>query len=412
MSRYLFLYLFFVFLFALKLPYAQEIPRDDGIYGEKKNDYYDKITAAADSFREEKKEPEMKFMMDFSGYDLPKSKNEFQSIWHAEPVSQGISGMCWCFCTTSYFESEIYRLTSRQIKLSELYTVYWEYVEKTRRFVQERGDSEFGEGSESNAVKRIWKKYGTVPAEVFTGLKPEQKFHDHRQLYEEMITYLQYVKTNNLWNEEVVISTIKSILNHHLGEPPASFEYQGKTYTPTEFLQKAVKLNLEDYIDFLSLKQQPYYQKVEFEVPDNWWLNKDYYNIPLDEFMAIIKNAVRSNYSVCIGGDVSEAGYDSHYEVAMVPSFDIPAQFIDENARQLRFSNKTTEDDHGIHIVGYLEKDGKDWYLIKDSGSGARNGPNFGYYFYQEDYVKLKMLSFVVHKDLVTEILKKFESKN
>ena len=412
MTGYRFLFLILILFFNLDLIIAQEIRRDNGIYGEKKNEYYDKITAAADSFRKEKKEPEMKFMMDFSGYDLPKSKKEFKSFWHTEPISQGISGMCWCFCTTSYFESEIYRLTSRQIKLSELYTVYWEYIEKARRFVQERGDSEFGEGSESNAVKRIWKKYGIVPAEAFTGLKPGQKFHDHSELYAEMNTYLQYIKTNDLWNEEVVLATIKSILNHYLGEPPASFAYQGKSYTPLEFLQKVVKLNLDDYIDFLSLKQQPYYQTVEFEVPDNWWLNEDYYNLPLDEFMAIIKKAVRNNYSVCIGGDVSEPGYDSHYEVAMVPSFDIPAQFIDENARQLRFSNKSTEDDHGIHIVGFLEKDGKDWYLIKDSGSGARNGPNFGYYFYQEDYVKLKMLSFVVHKDVVTEILKKFESRN
>jgi bleomycin hydrolase len=412
MIRSIFLQFSVILIVMVNFIFAQEIRRDNGIYGEKKNEFYERIEAAADSFREEKEEPEMKFMMDFSGYDLPKSKDQFKSFWHNEPISQGISGMCWCFSTTSYFESEIYRLSKNQIKLSELYTVYWEYVEKARRFVQERGDSEFGEGSESNAVKRIWKKYGIVPADIYTGLKPEQKFHDHRQLYEEMNNSLQYVKTNNLWDEETVISTIKSMLNHYLGVPPSSFEYQGKKYTPLEFLQKEVKLKLDDYIDFLSLKQQPYYQKVEFEVPDNWWLNKDYHNIPLDEFMSIIKKAVRNNYSLCIGGDVSEPGYDSHHEVAMVPSFDIPAQFIDENARQLRFSNKSTEDDHGIHIVGYLEKDGKDWYLIKDSGSGSRNGPNFGYYFYQEDYVKLKMLIFVIHKDLVTDILKKFESEN
>ncbi len=404
---------FLILLLVLsQLVLSQEVRRDIGIFGETRHEYLEKITATADSFLKEEKKPSRKFMMDFSGMDLPRSKDQFKIFWHTDPISQGLSGMCWCFCTTSYFESEIYRLTKRNIKLSELYTVYWEYIEKARRFVQERGDSEFGEGSESNAVKRIWKKYGIVPAEVYSGLKPNQKVHDHRKLYEEMNNYLQYVKTNHLWNEEVTISTIISILNHYLGEPPKSFDYQGKNYTPLEFFQKVVRLNMDDYLDFLSLKQQPYYQQVEFEVPDNWWHSKEYYNIPLDEFMAIIKKAVRNNYSVCIGGDVSEPGYDSHYEVAMVPSFDIPSQFIDEDARQLRFSNKTTEDDHGIHLVGYWEKDGQDWYLIKDSGSGARNGPNFGYYFYHEDYIKLKMLSFMVHKDMATDILKKFGSSN
>ena len=87
-----------------------------------------------------------------------------------------------------------------------------------------------------------------------------------------------------------------------------------------------------------------------------------------------------------------------------MPSFDIPAEYINQNSREFRIANKTTADDHGIHIVGFFEKDGKDWYLIKDSGSGSRNGNNKGYYFYHEDYVKLKMLGFMVHKDMVKNL--------
>ncbi len=79
------------------------------------------------------------------------------------------------------------------------------------------------------------------------------------------------------------------------------------------------------------------------------------------------------------------------------------------NARQFRFSNKTTTDDHGIHLVGYLNKDGKDWYLIKDSGAGSRDDvKNFGYYFYSDDYVKLKMMDFMVNKNAVKDLLSKF----
>ncbi len=395
---------------ASQLLFAQQERRDHGILIEYKNEFYDSIKAANKKFLEKPKEEKKTFKMDFKGMDLPTSVDQFTSYWRNAPISQGESGMCWCFSTTSYFESEIYRLTKRKIKLSELHTVYWEYVEKARRYVQQRGDSEFEEGSEANAVPRIWKKYGVVPEEDYTGLQPGQKFHDHRAMFKEMSDYLKSVKKNNAWNEDEVISTIKSILNHYIGEPPQTVEVDGKKYTPKEYFEKVVRLNLDDYVDIMSLMDKPYYQQVEYTVPDNWWHSKDYYNVPLSDFMSIIKKAVRNGYTVCIGGDVSEPGYDSHAEVAMVPTFDIPSQYIDENAREMRFRNKSTTDDHGIHIVGYMNKDGKDWYLIKDSGSGSRNGANPGYYFYHEDYVKLKMIDIMVHKDMAKDILKKFKN--
>ena len=128
---------------------------------------------------------------------------------------------------------------------------------------------------------------------------------------------------------------------------------------------------------------------------------------------AIIKNAIKNGYTVALGGDVSEAGFEPTAQVAVVPTFDIPSEYIDENARQFRFSNETTTDDHGIHIVGYLEKNGTTWFLIKDSGAGSRNAgkdsKNFGYYFFHIDYVKLKMMDFMVHKDAMKDVLKKFK---
>ena len=399
-----------VFLSATLL-FSQDVKRDIGQMIEYKNEFYDSVTKVADEFLEEKEEPNIKFKMDFTGYEFPTDMNLYETFWHNDPISQAISGMCWCYCTTSYLESEVYRIHGKKLKLSELYTVYWEYVEKATRFVKERGDSEFGEGSESDAVTRNWKKYGIVPAEAYTGFKPGQIFHDHRDMFDEMDNYLKYVREHNLWNEEVVIGTIKSILNHYIGVPPEKIMVDGKEMTPKQYLERVVRLNLDDYVQFLSLLEKPYYQQVEFPVPDNWWHSEDYYNVPLIEFMDILKSAVRNDYSVCIGGDVSEAGYDAHQEVAVVPTFDIPAEYIDEYSRQFRFSNKTTEDDHGIHIVGFYEKDGKDWYLIKDSGSGSRNGPHWGYYFYHEDYVKLKMLTFMVHRDAAKEILNKFKNK-
>jgi len=405
-NKSLFLLAILFFLANLQLQ-AQEI-KNKGKLQVYKNEFFEEIEKASKEFFDKKKESKKVFKVDFTGLDLPKSKDEFTYFWHNDPLSQGLTGTCWSFSTTSFFESEIYRISKRKVKLSENYTVYWEYVEKARRFVRERGISSFGEGSESNAVRRMWKEYGIVPEEVYTCKMPGQKFHDHSKLFVEMNDYLKSVKERNAWNEEEVLPTIKSILNYYLGAPPAKFTYEGKEYTPKEFLTKVVNLNLDDYVEIISLMQEPYYTKIIYDVPDNWWRDNNYYNVPLDEYMSIIKNAIRKGFTLAIGGDVSEAGIDSHFKVAIVPTFDIPSEYIDENARQFRFSNGTTGDDHGIHLIGYMNKDEKDWYLIKDSGSGSFNVGDKGYYFYSEDYLKLKMIDFIVHKDAVGDLLKKF----
>ena len=401
----LFSFLFLLFG-SMSISFAQTDRKDKAIFIESKNEFWDSVKVTIDQFNKKNEPSNKTFKLDFSSIKGPVSSNEFTQYWHAPPISQASTNTCWCFSTTSFFESEIYRLTKRKIKLSEMFTVYHEYIEKTRRFVKEKGNSAFAEGSESNAVSRMWKMYGVVPEEAYTGMKPGQIFHDHSKMYTELNAYLQSVKATNNWNEEAVISTVKSIMNSYIGEPPQSVNVDGKKMTPKEYFEKVVKLNVDDYIELMSLMEKPYYEFVEYEVPDNWWHSKDYYNVPLDVYMSSLKKVVRNGYSVCIGGDVSEPGIDGHAGMAVVPSFDIPSSAIDENARQMRFSNGTTGDDHGIHLVGYKEMDGKDWYLIKDSGSGSRNNTHPGYYFYHEDYVKLKMLGFMVHKDAVKGLVK------
>jgi bleomycin hydrolase len=354
------------------------------------------------------------FTVDLTGYLLPNKRDVYKNQqWHNPPVSQGNTNTCWCFSTTSFLESEAFRINKMKVKLSEMYTVYWEYVEKTRRYIEKRGNSAYSEGSEANAVTRMWKKYGIVPESDYNGMPEGSKFHSHEDMITEMKNYLESLKANSAWDEETAIATIKSIMNHYMGEPPSEIMVDGKKMKPLEYLRDVLRINPDDYVDILSYEQEPFYQHVEYKVPDNWWHSADYCNVPLGIFMETLKKVVRNGYTVSIGGDVSEPGFDRKTQCAIVPDFDIPSAYINDDARQFRFSNATTTDDHGMHLVGYLEKDGKDWYLIKDSGSGSRNNdPNaseFGYYFFSEDYVKLKMMDFMVHKDAVKDLLLKIK---
>jgi bleomycin hydrolase len=384
--------------------------------------YYSTILSGINSYQKEKKEekPFRLFKVDVSGRDFPNKVDMYKNqAWHNPPISQGSTGTCWCFSTISFYESEVYRMTKQKVKLSEMYLVYWEYVEKAKGYVNSRGTSLFSEGSEGNAVARLFKSYGVVPFSEYSGLLPGQSYYNHQDMFKEMETYLKSIKKSNSWNEDDVVATIKSILNHYMGVPPTEVVVDGKKMSPQGYLKNVLKLNPNDYVEILSYSQEPFYQQCIYDVPDNWWKSNEYYNIPLEEYMKVFERSIKKGYTMSIGGDVSETGLvagKGEPQVAIIPSYDIPYEYINDDAREFRFNNKTTTDDHGMHCVGSMKKDGHTWYLIKDSSSGSRNNdPNakeFGYYFFRDDFVKLKMMGFTVHKDAVKDILKKFEEVN
>lgn len=410
----------FLLLAALLMAFSQNTfaqspeQKDKAVYVTDPPSYYrSTILKGIESYKnkDKKEKPRRYFKVDLSGKTLPTDPQEYNQVWHTKPISQGRTGTCWCFSTTSFYESEVKRVSGKEVKLSELYTVYWEYVERARYFVQNRGKMFFGEGSETNAVARMMGKYGIVPWESYTGRKDGQDWHDHSAMYGEMKAYLNGVKERNAWNEEEVVATVRSIMDHHMGTPPTSVTVDGKTMTPQEYLKNELGLKTDEYVDFMSLMEKPYWKQVEYDVPDNWWNSEAYYNIPLGDFVSGMKASLQAGYSFAIGGDVSEAGMVTSQGVAVVPTFDIPSEYIDENARQFRFTNGSTTDDHAMHVVGFKEVDGDTWFLVKDSGSGSRNCgegcKSFGYYFFHEDFVKLKMMNFTVHKSAVKDILRK-----
>ena len=381
---------------------------DKAVYKEAKNGFYQNtIQKEIKDFENRDKKPQTRkyLSVDFSDENYPTNIEEYKQYWHNKPLSQGATGTCWCFSGTSFIESEIYRITNKKVKLSEMFTVYWEYVERAKYFVAKRGDMNFGQGSEANAVTKIMKKYGAVPASAYTGMLKGQTYHNHAEMMKEMRSYLNEVKETNSWNEDIVVETIKDILNHYMQKPPEKFTVDKKEYTPKEYLSDFLKINPDDYFSFMSTKSQTYNQQGELTEPDNWWHCNNYYNVNLDDFMSIFKYAVKEGYTLSFCGDVSEPGYDRYAEVGIVPTFDIPSEYINEDSREYRINNNITFDDHCMHIAGYEETDSGWWFLIKDSSSSGFDGPNKGYHFIHEDYIKLKILTILVYKYGAREVL-------
>ncbi len=358
--------------------------------------------------REERKKsspPRRTLRPDTAGLPRPAGPKAFHQNWHLPPVPQYLSGTCWDFSGTSFMESEIKRLTGKEIKLSEMWTAYWEYVEKAKGFLRSRGTSVFSQGSEANAVPRIYSLYGVVPEAAYKGVLAEDGRIDHDPMFARMKSFLQWCRQNEVWEESFVIPTVRRILDETMGRPPESFQWKGKTYTPKEFLDQVCGLHPGDYVALVSTLSDPFWTRTEFRVPDNWWHDKSYVNVPLDAWYGALLSAVKRGYTAVFGGDVSEPGYYGKENIAYVPTFDIPYPFIDQDAREFRIYKHLTTDDHGIHVVGWTRFKGHDWFLIKDSARSSRWGPFKGYYMYRDGYVKLKMLSYMVHKDAVKGIL-------
>jgi len=376
----------------------------NGTFKEHKPGFYEK-EIQAELIQKKEVEARKFFVADLSGMDFPTNPDNYSQYWHTPALSQGKTGTCWCFATISFMESEVKRISNKEIKLSEMYIVYWEYVERARAYVENRGDIYFAQGAEAVSVTRNMKKYGIVPVEEYTGLLNGQKYHDHSRMVREMNDYLKSVKASNSWNTVMVVSTIREILNNYMGTPPQQFEYKGKTYTPLSFLNRELGIITDDYFSFMSSMSETFDQKAELIEPDNWWHYDDYYNVRIADFMTVIDDALDSSYTICICGDISEPGYDSWEEVGIVPSFDIPSDYINESSREMRLKNGTTTDDHCIHIIGFQDIDDIRWYMIKDSGAGGFNGPNKGYRFMHEDYVRLKMMNIMVYKEAGRRVL-------
>ena len=352
-----------------------------------------------------KSEADKDLRVDWSKIKSPKNPDEFEQLWHLPPTPQFYTGTCWAFCSVSFMESEVNRLGGPEVKLSEMWVAYWEYVEKSRAYLDSFGHTPLSQGSQDNGTLEIYKKYGAMTREGYAGVLATNGRHDHSPLMAELKGFLDWVLESETWDQDATMAHVRNILNKHMGTPPADVTFEGKTYSPQSYLTDVLNLKLDDYVGCVSRLDTPFYTRVVLDVTDNWRRKDDYLNLPLHDFYEVIKKSVKEGYTISIGGDNSEAGMDGKFDTAVIPEWDIPSKYINQNSREFRIENGTTGDDHGVHIVGYTKTGGQDWFLIKDSNRSSRLGTFKGYYFWSGDYIKLKMLSFTIHKDRLEGLL-------
>lgn len=325
-------------------------------------------------------------------------------------ISQGITGTCWSFSSTSFLESEIIRLTGKKIDLSEMYQVRNTYPLKAENFIMRQGKAQFSEGGLAHDVMNSAKRNGLVPEEAFTGLSAGQEKHNHAEMVAILEAMLKtYVDNPGRKLSEKWHAAINSVLDVYIGENIRNFTFEGKQYTPQSFLAMT-KIKPEDYVNITSFTHAPFYSQFILNIPDNW-SNGNFYNIPLDEMMAAIDNALEKGFTVELDCDVSEKTFSSRDGVAVIPENAennikalqgiYPEKKISQQYRQEEFENYATTDDHLMHITGMLrDQNGTKYYKVKNSwGTDETRTANDGYVYFSEAYMRLKAISVTVHKD-------------
>lgn len=351
--------------------------------------------------------------------------------------NQNRSGTCWDYSTLSFLESEILKKTGKTYDLCEAFVANKTYLDRAIQVVRLHGDCQFAQGGSAYDPIYCLKYYGICPEDAMPlpGTLYGDSLNNFNEFFDVMTPYVQAIaksKTDKLSTQWKV--ALQGILDAYLGTCPEKFNYQGKSYTPQTFAQ-SLGIDADDYVSFTSYTHHPFWTSFAVEVQDNW-RNPHSWNVPLDDMMRIIDNAVMNGYTIAWGGDVSEDGFtrmglaysiDSKKTQSLSGSdmarwlkltkvekknvldslgCKVPEITATQKLRQERFDNWELTDDHGMLIYG-IAKDqyGKEYYMVKNSW--GETGDYKGIWYMTKNFIANNTMDFIVNRNAVPKDIRK-----
>ncbi|MCF8235035.1 MAG: C1 family peptidase [Bacteroidales bacterium] len=330
------------------------------------------------------------------------------------------SGTCWDFAGLSFIESELIRRGKGKHDLSEMYIVRMVYPEKAAKYIRYHGRFNFSMGGQAHDVTNAIAAYGLVPEQVYPGLLIGEQKHNHGEMDHILRTFCKAVndkkggKITPVW-----MDAYEAVLDAYLGPVPEDFQWQDDTYDPASYAA-SLEIDPDAYIELTSYSNYPFNEQVVLEIPDNW-SDDLYYNVKLDDLVHTMKYALEKGYTLVWDGDVSDRFFCFDEGVAIVPDTDpeemekeereemckhpFEQKEITQKIRQEAFDNRTSTDDHLMHITGLVEdQNGVVYFRTKNSWDSSSN--DFGGYLnMSEPYIRMHTVAIMLHKDALPEDL-------
>ncbi len=364
-----------------------------------------------------------------------KAEYEFTTI-KENPITsvknQYRSGTCWCFSALSFIESEILREKGDTVDLSEMFVVGKSYRDRAVKYVRLDGHLNFAAGSSFGDVLHVIDDYGIVPQEAMPGMNYGTEMPEQAELDAALKGYVEAIAKNpNRKLTTAWLNGFDGIVEAYLGEYPETFKVGSRKFTPEEY-RDHLGIDVNDYVNLSSFSHHPFYEQFIIEVPDNWRWDTAY-NLPIDELMEVMHNAIDKGYTIAWGSDVSEKGF-TRSGVATMPvekkkatagsdqekwvgksteankeeaKPEFPEEIIaTQEMRQDGYDRKTTTDDHGMHIYGLAQdQNGTKYFMVKNSWGDA--GKYKGIWYVSDAFVRYKTMNIVVHKDALPKNIRK-----
>jgi len=367
-------------------------------------------------------------------------------------TNQKSSGRCWLFTSLNVLRPiVIEKYNMKEFFFSENYSFFWDQFEKANLFLEaiistrkkDIDDREvqwlfrhpIQDGGIWNYAVDLIEKYGVVPEGAMSETFNSENTGTMRRLLarklrEQGIRLRQMhgkgKSLKQLRKQKVeFLKEIYCMLVINLGEPPETFTWryedadgnvsEPKTYTPQQFYQEFVGINLRNYVQLMNDPSKEYFKLYEIKYDRNMadGANWAFINLPINEIKKFAKKSIINNEAMYFSCDVGKQ-LDREKGVLALGVYDYDSIYgvkfgMNKAERILTFDSGST---HGMALIGFDESpDGKVTQWLLENSWGKSAGHN-GYLTMTDEWFDEYMFRLVVNKKYVSpDVLKILKQK-
>ncbi len=357
-------------------------------------------------------------------------------------TDQKSSGRCWLFAGLNIMRPTViekYKLGD--FEFSQNYLAFWDKMEKANCFLEqiiEFRDSDpleremeillrdpFPDGGWWQYVVDLIEKYGVVPKEIM----PETRSSENTGMMNSLIgTKLRVdaVKLRTMYQQgkpleelrsekERMLAEIYGMLVVNLGQPPAEFSWrfedrdsvvsEAKTYTPRQFYDEFVGVDLTDYVNIFNDPTKEYGKRYRIRMSRNMYDREDisYANVGIDVLRDVAMKSVLDDEPVWFACDVGKDQSRKHgimamgiYDYGSIYNVDISMTKAD------RAMYRQSSPNHAMVLIGVDVKNGRPVKWLVENSWGTDDGDS-GYWTLYDTWFDNHIYNVIVKKRFVPD---------